>query len=191
MFHIARIDPLRILVSVPETYAESIAVGQHAAVRFASLANPCEGRVTRTSASIDQNTRTLLVEVQTPNHSGKLMPGMYSQVTFVDARSKPPLLVPGESIVIRDGKTVVARVDGQTVHFQPVSIGRDYGNTTELTSGLSVGDVIAVNVSDEVREGARVAPQFRKQPPPQASGAKSADGAEKGSGGPSGSTAKK
>jgi multidrug efflux pump subunit AcrA (membrane-fusion protein) len=183
MFHVARIDPIRVLVSAPEGYADAIAPGQRAAVRFPSIANPCEGRVTRTSASIDQNTRTLLVEVQIPNHSGKLMPGMYSQVNFVDARSEHPLNVPGESIVVRDGKTVVAKLSGKTVHFQPVVIGRDYGNKTEVTSGLAPGDVIAVNVSDDVREGSEVEPQFRSEAPASSNGQNGGNAPGKGNGG--------
>jgi multidrug efflux pump subunit AcrA (membrane-fusion protein) len=162
LFSIASTDRLRILVSVPEAYANSVQVGQRAQVFFDALPNRSfEARVTRTSASIDQNTRTLLVEVQVANPKGLLMPGMYAVVNFVQMKDQPPLLIPGESIIVRNGKTVVAVVgENGIVHFQPVTIGRDYGNETEITSGLKAGDIIVRTVSDEVQDGAKIEPQF-------------------------------
>ena len=164
MFGIADVTRLRILVSVPEAYASSIRVGQRAQLFFQERPNEgYEGRVTRTSASIDQNTRTLLTEVQVTNSSGRLLPGMYVVVNFLDVKAHPPLLVPGEAIVIRNAKTVVATVEDNTIHYRQVSIGRDYGNQTEITGGLKAGDVIITTLTDQVRDGVRVEPQYPKQ----------------------------
>lgn len=164
MFQIASIDRLRILVSIPEGYASAVRVGQRAELFFQEMPNEkFEGRVTRTSASIDQNTRTLLVEVQVKNTTGRLLPGMYVVVNFADVKPQAPLIVPGSAIVVRNGKTVVALVQDNVVHFRPISIGRDYGDQTEVIGGLNAGDVIATNVSDEVQEGARIQPQFNSE----------------------------
>lgn len=161
LFTISDTQVFRILVSVPEAYSSLIKTGQQAALNFQELPNQkFTGRVTRSSASIDQNTRTLLVELQVHNRNGVLMPGMYAQVNLIQSTSAPALLVPGEAIVIRDGKNAVALVQNQVVHFRPVTLGRDYGEQTEVTGGLEDGDVVAVNVSDEVSEGARIQPQF-------------------------------
>jgi multidrug efflux pump subunit AcrA (membrane-fusion protein) len=162
MFSIASIDRLRILVSVPEAYTSTIHVGQPAVLSFQERPNEqMTGRVTRTSASINQNTRTLLVEVQVANN-GKLVPGMYVLVSFRSTSERPPIIIPGASIVIRGAKTSVAVVEEQTVHLRPITVGRDYGELTEITSGLKEGDVIALDVTDEVREGRKIDPQFEK-----------------------------
>ncbi|MBV9225747.1 MAG: efflux RND transporter periplasmic adaptor subunit [Acidobacteriaceae bacterium] len=162
MFSIANVDRLRVLVSVPEAYTSVIHVGQRAALFFQERPNDkIEGRVTRTSASIDQNTRTLLVEVQVANDR-RLVPGMYVVVNFINVKGEPPLIIPGAAIVVRNGKTVVAVVEGQTVHLRPIGIGRDYGDQTEITSGLKEGDAIVTNVTDEIRDGIEVDPQFPK-----------------------------
>ncbi len=114
MFTIAEIERLRILVSVPEAYSSLIHVGQRANLFFNEQpSNQLEARVTRTSASIDQNTRTLLVEVQVRNAKQNLLPGMYVVVNFVDVKGQPPLMVPGEAIVVRNGNNVVALVQEQ------------------------------------------------------------------------------
>lgn len=164
LFNIASTDRLRVLVSVPESYSSGIQVGQRAQVFFdADTTHPYQARVTRTTSAIDQNTRTLLVEVQVANPEGRLMPGMYVVVNFLQVRSHPPLLVPGEAIVVRNAKNVVALVGrNDTIHFQPIVIGRDYGNESEVLSGLQAGDIIVRTVSDEVQEGAKVQPQIIK-----------------------------
>jgi multidrug efflux pump subunit AcrA (membrane-fusion protein) len=160
MFAIANVDRLRVLVSVPEAYTSAIRIGQRAALFFQERPNDkIEGRVTRTSASIDQNTRTLLVEVQVANNR-RLVPGMYVVVNFIDVKGEPPLIIPGAAIVVRDGKSTVAVVENQTVRMRPIGIGRDYGDQTEIASGLKEGDVIVTNVTDEVRDGIEIDPQF-------------------------------
>ena len=173
MFGIANVDPLRIFVSVPEAYAGLVRVGGRANLFFQERPEETySGRVTRTSASIDTNTRTLLVEVQVRNPTGKLLPGMYTIVNFVQLAGRPPLMVPGEAIVVRDGKNMLAVMDTEhQIHFRPIQIGRDYGNETEVTSGLKAGEVIATIITDEVREGGKIDPEFEKpKQQPQAGG---------------------
>ena len=171
MFSIASVDRLRILVSVPEAYTQAIHIGQRAALLFPDrTTQEVTGRVSRTSASIDQNTRTLLVEVQVHN-TYNLVPGMYVLVHFLDVSSEPLLTIPGSAIAIRDGKTTVAAIEGNTVHMRVISLGRDYGDQTEISGGLKAGDVIATNVTDDVREGVKINPVFAS--------AATADGAAK------------
>ena len=170
MFAIANTDRLRVLVSVPEAYTSVIHVGGRAALFFQERPNDkIEGRVTRTSASIDQNTRTLLVEVQVANN-GRLVPGMYVVVNFINVKGEPPLIIPGAAIVVRNAKSTVAVVEENTVHLRPIVIGRDYGDQTEVTGGLKEGDVIATDVTDEIQEGVQVDPQFAKKQPQEAGG---------------------
>lgn len=164
MFAIASLDPLRVLVSLPEDYASFVHMGEQANLRFPG-ATPLKvvGKITRTSSSIDPNTRTLLVEVQVRNPTGKLLPGMYVMVDFDQLKATPPIVVPGEAIVVRNGKNMVAVVNDKRVHFQVVQIGRDYGDQVEITGGLQAGQTIARGVSDEVQEGVEIDPQYQRQ----------------------------
>jgi multidrug efflux pump subunit AcrA (membrane-fusion protein) len=164
IFAIATLDPLRVLASVPEDYAAAIHIGQAAKVAFQAVpGEQVEGHVTRTSSSIDSNSRTLLVEVQVRNPKDKFLPGMYAVVNFAEAKTVPPLTVPGEAIVVRGGKNMVALVADNKVHFQGVQIGRDFGAQTEVTSGVQAGDVVIKNVNDAIQEGAQVEPVFPKK----------------------------
>jgi multidrug efflux pump subunit AcrA (membrane-fusion protein) len=157
LFSIAQVQRLRILISVPEGYASAVRPGQHALLHFQEYpTTDFYGDVTRTAGSIDQNTRTLLTEVQVDNRAGKLMAGMYSVVTFDAAGGPGPLTVPGDSIVVRENQTMVAVVADGKVRMQPVEIGRDFGSAVEIVGGLKEGDVIATSVTDEVTQGAKV-----------------------------------
>ena len=166
LFTISQTDRFRILVSVPEAYSSVVRTGQRADLIIQELPNEkFVGHVSRSSAAIDQNTRTLLVEVQVFNHKNILLPGMFAEVNLIQSHDVPPLLIPGEAIVVRDGQNKVALVEDQVVHLRPVTIGRDYGDQSEITSGLKPGDVVAVSISDDVREGGKIQPEFAKEKP--------------------------
>jgi len=163
LFRVAQIDRLRILVNVPQTFASAVHLGLAANVTVQGIQRKVVGQVTRTSSSLDQTTRTLLTEVQVANQDHSLLPGMYVQLQFVSQRKEPPILIPGDSLVIRSKGPEVAIVgQGNKVHFLPITVGRDYGIDLEVTSGLQGGERVIVNPSDDVREGAEVKPAALK-----------------------------
>jgi multidrug efflux pump subunit AcrA (membrane-fusion protein) len=164
MFTLASIDPLRVLVSVPEVYAPYMRLNLAAHLTFQQFPGQTfEGKVARTSASIDPATRTLLVEVQVRNPQGKLMPGTYVVANFAPPAGLTGLFIPGESIVVRNGQTMAAVLADNRVHFKAIQLGRDYGDQTEVLSGLRAGDVIVRNVSDDIEENAEIEPRYRTE----------------------------
>jgi len=179
IFRLAQIEKLRVLIAVPQTNAPGVRVGQAATVTLQQIPNVSfPGKVTRTSESLDAQSRTLLTEVDVANPRGVLLPGMYAMVSFVTDRVDPPFLVPEAALVVRSSGTVLAllqplttderqkaRAEGidsatlarvRRVHFQTVEPGRDYGVELEILGGLQVGEQVAVDPTDAVREGALV-----------------------------------
>jgi multidrug efflux pump subunit AcrA (membrane-fusion protein) len=140
LFGIAQFDTLRILASVSEGYASEIYPGMQAQIYTQErVGKPISGRVARTANSIDQNSRTMLVEVDFDNRNGTLYPGIYSIVTFMQVRGVAPITVPGDAVVVREDRTAVAVVNKNKVQLVPVEIGRDYGPEVEILSGLRGG----------------------------------------------------
>src|SRR5882724_2341083 len=139
LFRISRIDVMRIFVSVPEEFSQQIPSGLHAKVELTELPNQTfDGQVTRSNHAIDPVTRTLLVEVDVPNPSGKLLPGAYGSVHFTLGQTIRPLIVPTGSVLFQaKGPRVAVVTPDSKVELHKVSIGRDLGNTIEITSGLS------------------------------------------------------
>jgi multidrug efflux pump subunit AcrA (membrane-fusion protein) len=179
IFRLAEIGQLRILVAVPQTNAPGVRVGQNATVTVQQIPNlSFKGKVTRTSNSLDAQSRTLLTEVDVDNPKAVLLPGMYVEVSFITDRIDPPLLVPDAALVVKSSGTVLAllqpltpdqeqkaRAEGidpailarvRRVHFQTVQPGRDYGIELEILDGLKVGQEVAVDPTDAVQEGALV-----------------------------------
>jgi multidrug efflux pump subunit AcrA (membrane-fusion protein) len=164
LFGIAQVQRLRIFVSVPEGYAASIHAGVKAKLNFQEFPQATfTGEVTRTSGSLDENTRTLLTEVQVDNREGKLLPGMYAVATFPPVVGASPLLVPGDAVAIRHDESVIATVVNGKIHLVPVVLGRDYGPSIEVLSGLREGDLIVTNVTDDVVDGAKVQTHMNAQ----------------------------
>jgi RND family efflux transporter MFP subunit len=160
LFRVAQTGTLRTYVNVPQTNANAIRVGQPATLRISTLpGRTFAGNVARTANSLDPASRTMLVEVRVPNPEGVLLPGMYAQVNLSSARTNPPLLISGDSLIVRaDGVQVAVVGSDHTVHLQKIQVGRDYGDKLEVISGLQVGDMLIANPGDAVVEGVKIEP---------------------------------
>jgi len=159
LYRIAQIDRLRIYVNLAQADANVVRQGMAATIRIPDMSREFKGIVSRTSSSLDPNTRTMLAEVQVQNPEGLLLPGMYAQVNFETPRISPPLIIKGDALVIRtEGPQVAVITPQQTIHFQEVTLGRDLGDTVEILGGLEAGQQIVVNPGDSAAEGAKVKP---------------------------------
>ncbi len=163
MFRVAQIQPLRIFVNVPQAYVSEIRNGQSAELRVAE--RPGEvfpAHVSNVSNSLDANSRTMLVILETPNPGARLFPGTYAQVRFAGTNTKPLLRIPGDALVMGKAgpRVAVVGADG-VVHFRSVTVGQDLGSEVEIASGLSVGDMVVSHPADLVTEGAVVEVQGR------------------------------
>ena len=160
LFRIAQTDRLRIYINVPQSDATAVKVGQTSIVTISDLpSKKFTGKVTRTANSLDPASRTLLAEVQVGNGDGQLMPGMYAQVNFTTPRSEPPMLIRGDALVIRaNGPQVAVVMPDQTVHFQTIALGRDYGDRIEVLSGLKPLQQLVINPGDNIQENGKVKP---------------------------------
>ncbi len=169
LFRLSRIDVMRIFVSVPEAYSQQITTGMHVTVQLTELPNQTfDGQVARNNHAIDPATRTLLVEVDVPNPGGRLLPGAYGQVHFKLASPTRPLIVPSGSILFQSAGPQVAIVTAKnTVELRKVVIGRDFGNTMEITNGISSQDSIVASPPDYLVNGMPVSVQGHvdAQPP--------------------------
>ena len=158
LFRIARTDSLRIRVNVPQSAVQSIRFGQRAQIRVREQSQrPFTGTVIRTADVLDPTSNTLVTELQLPNQNNLLRPGMYAQVTFEMTRANPPVMVPANTLVTNSGGTQVVTVtQDQTVRYQKVEIGRDYGTEVEIMAGLAANELLITNPTDDLQEGTRV-----------------------------------
>ncbi len=172
LFSLAQTDPLRVYVNVPEAYAPAIHAGLPAYLELTQYAGrKFEGKVVRTAESIDLASRTLLTEVDVPNHVGELLPGGYAQVHLAVQVSGEHVQVPVNALLFRSEGLRAVVVSDNKIRLQPLTIGRDYGTTLEVLQGVSASDWIVLNPADSLEEGQRVnVKQIPQKPSAPASG---------------------
>jgi multidrug efflux system membrane fusion protein len=157
LFSLVQVDTIRVVTSVPQDAAPSVKVGQPADITVQELGGTAfHGVVTRTAQALDLSTRTLLTEIQVDNRNGQLMPGMFGEVKLALPRTKPSLLVPANTLIIRGTGAQVAVVHDGTVEMTKVTLGRDYGAEVEVMSGLTTGELLVVNPGDDIVNGLAV-----------------------------------
>jgi RND family efflux transporter MFP subunit len=158
LFYLAQTDPMRVFVNVPETYSSHIRPGLGAYLELTQYpGRKFEGKVVRTAEAIDPAARTLLTEVDVPNKSGELLPGGYAQVVLQVKTPGERVLVPVNSLLFRaEGLRAVIVGDDDRAHLQPLVIGRDFGTTLEVLSGLKRDQWIVLNPPDSLEDGQRV-----------------------------------
>lgn len=155
LFTVAKIDPLRLYIYVPQVYAGQVKIGDEVKVTLAERAGQTyRGAVARTARAIDTVTRTMQVEIRVPNPDGSLITGSYVQATLpinVDAKA---LVVPTNVLLFRPGGTRVALVDGAGhVRLAGVTLGTDFGDRVQVLSGLKPTDRMILNPADSLADG--------------------------------------
>jgi RND family efflux transporter MFP subunit len=157
LFHLAAIHSLRVYVAVPEVDSDSIHDGDRATLTQDS--NPdmkIFGTIVRNADAIDHSTRTLNVEVDVDNTKGLLRPGAYVFVHFDLPAIGNSVTIPSNTLLFRaEGLRVGVVRDGR-VQLVPVTIGQDFGNAVEITSGLTATDEVILDPSDSLVSGMEV-----------------------------------
>jgi RND family efflux transporter MFP subunit len=144
LFRLASIRKLRIYIPVPEVYAADVTNGQSVKVTLDAFPNKeFAGTVVRNSNSIDLNSRTLNVEVDVENPTGKLFPGAYAFVHLKVPASTGSVTLPSNALLFRSEGLRAGVVRDSHVVLTPITIGQDYGGAVEVLSGLTSNDAVA------------------------------------------------
>jgi RND family efflux transporter MFP subunit len=158
LYAIAQTTKMRVFIDVPQQVAGSLDMDATAvAVSNEFPGQKFEGKIARTSKSIDPTARTLRVEVDIPNAGLLLEPGMYVQVTLQLTHGQN-VQVPASAMLFRAAGPQVAVVDSSgKIVFRDVQIAVDQGDFVELASGVVPGERVALNLSAQVNDGEHVA----------------------------------
>ena len=152
---------LRLALPVPESTVPLIHLGQAVDVRVSALNRKFPGRVARFSDRVEQSTRTMKTEVDVPNPTLVLVPGMYAEVDLVTEQRRNVLAVPVEAV---DGSGSSARVftvqPSGTLQIIPVRLGIETAQQIEILSGdLKEGEQVVVGPRSGLKDGNRVQPK--------------------------------
>jgi RND family efflux transporter MFP subunit len=149
---------LRLALPVPESAVPTVHLGEPVDVRVAALHRSFLGRVARFADKVDQSTRTMQTEVDVPNPSLELVPGMYAEVDLKTEQRKRVLSVPVEAI---DGSGSATRVfvvsAAGAIDIVPVRIGIENAQRVEIRTGeIREGDRVVVGPRASLTQGEKV-----------------------------------
>ena len=157
LFDVVDLGSLEVFVSVPEQDAPFVQTGQPVDLTFSELPGQTfKGKVVRSSDSLNQQTRTLLTEVQITDALHRLRPGMFASLQMHYRAPNPGILISGDSLLTTARGQFVPVVQNNVIQMLPVHVGRDLGTQVYITAGLKDGDMVVVNPNDLVKQGARV-----------------------------------
>ena len=161
LFRVSAPDRLRLFVNVPEVSSRVAVPGVAADLILAEYpGRKFHGKLVRTADSMDSATRTLLTEIDVDNSSGELRPGSYAEVHLALPGSRA-LIIPVSSVLFRSeglrvGVVRAGKNGESTVEMVPVTVGKDFGNEVEITSGITDRDQIVESPADSLTTGAVV-----------------------------------
>jgi len=157
LFHMAAIQTLRVFVAIPEIYSRAARPDSAATLTLEEFpGRSFAGKLVRTANAIDLASRTLLVEVDVDNPGGELLPGAYVFVHLKLPGQIASVTVPASTLLFRAEGLQVAVVRNGQAQLVPVAIGRDYGESVEILSGLQPTDQVIVSPSDSLTSGTQV-----------------------------------
>ena len=158
LFHIAAVDRLRVFVNVPQIYSPHVRAGLSARLELTEFpGRRFEGMLVRNSGAIDNNTRTLLAEIDVNNPTGELKPGAYVEVHLKLPSSVTTFTLPIDTVIFRSAGMQVATVkDGKSIALIPITPGRDFGKEIEVVAGLTGREWVVLNPPDSLIDGQAV-----------------------------------
>ncbi len=157
LFVIIQNNPLKLNFTVTEKDAGKLRRGQDLTFRVDAFpGREFKGKVSIIYPSLEERTRTLLIEAQVPNPAGILKPGLFAHVILYTGAERNTVLVPIISLLY-EGETIkVFVVEGDRVKERIVKTGQKYGEMMEILEGIKGGEQVVTAGQQNLSEGVKV-----------------------------------
>jgi len=148
---------LRLDFPVSVDYVKDLRPGATVDVRVDSMGGKTfSGVVTRDSGTVDETTRTMIAEIETPNPDLQLIPGMYATITMKIQERPQALAIPVEAV--NGGKVFVVNANHELEERQ-VKLGLETPDKYEVLSGLKEGDFVVAGKQAGLHAGQKIEPK--------------------------------
>ena len=152
---------LRLDFPVSVAYVKDVRVGDSVEVRVDSLGGKTfSGSITRATLSVNEETRTMMTEIEVPNPDLELVPGMYAAVVLKVQRHLQALAIPIEAVPPGQTSSVYVITDKNEIEERPVKLGLDTPTRYEVLSGLQEGEMVLMGSRSQTHPGQKVQPKL-------------------------------
>jgi RND family efflux transporter MFP subunit len=153
-------DLYRLVIPVPESYVKFVHLGDPVSVNVPSLSRTFPGKVARFSVDVREETRTMHTEVDVPNPSGMLLPGLYAEATLTLEKKDDAIAVPLQAVDQDNNQTSVDVVDSSNkIEVRRIVLGIQTATDAEVLSGLQEGETVVASDRSGLKAGRQVHPQ--------------------------------
>ena len=150
----ANIDKVIIEATVSEYLVNTLKPGGIVNVKIPSATNEIlAGKISNFSPTTAPNSLTYPVKIELQNEDGLIKGGMFAEVIIETERRSEVIAIPSDSVVIKEGKTIVFVVEEDRVSIKEVKTGLDDGKKVEILEGLNEGEEIVSSGQNFLEDG--------------------------------------
>jgi RND family efflux transporter MFP subunit len=165
LIKLAQSDLLRLRVPVPEDAVRYVHEGDTMQIRVDALDQNFSGKVVRFTRNLDPATRTMETEVDVPNPTLAITPGMYANTYLQLAHRENVLTIPIVAVQGNGNTGVVYVLNADNrAEQRTVQLGLRGSTLVEVISGLQEGDRILLGDASRYQNGEQVTPRVQQEP---------------------------
>jgi RND family efflux transporter MFP subunit len=155
LFEVSDLHRVRIYVQVPQAFTADLRPGLKATFEMPQYpGQKFDATLVTTSKAMNEASRSMLVELEADNADGKLFGGTYCRVDFQIPSDPNMLRLPATALMpVNRGAQVAVLGDGNKVVLKAIQLGRDFGDTVEVTAGLSPQDQVIDSPPETLQAG--------------------------------------
>jgi RND family efflux transporter MFP subunit len=155
LFEISDLHRVRIYVQVPQAFTADLRPGLKATFEMPQYPGQKFGAtVVAMSNAMTETSRSMLVELQADNPDGKLFGGTYCRVDFQIPGDPNMVRLPATALMsVNRGVQVAVLGDSNRVVLKSIQLGRDFGDTVEVKTGLSPSDRVIDKPPETLQNG--------------------------------------
>ncbi|RTE54749.1 efflux RND transporter periplasmic adaptor subunit [Arenibacter aquaticus] len=149
----------QVLAMVPESEILQIKSGSEVTVLIKTLNEAVKGKVEEVSTSAKNTGGQYMVKVMLDKTEYNLLSGMYATVQFPTVKKKNTnkVLIPLDAVVQNGQLSGVYTVsENNTALLRWLRLGRTYGDSVEILSGLSAEEAYILSADGKLYNGAKI-----------------------------------
>jgi RND family efflux transporter MFP subunit len=155
LFEVSDLSRVRIYVQVPQAYSADVAAGTKATFEMPQYpGRKFDATLVTTSNAMNATSRSMLAQLQADNTDGKLLSDTYCKVNFQVPNDPNLVRIPATALIpVNRGAQVAILGDGNKISLKPVQLGRDFGDSVEVTAGLAPQDRVIDSPPETLQNG--------------------------------------
>ena len=169
LVRLSQVDPLRLILPVPESAVPKIRTGMPVKIFIQATKQELSTAVTRSSGRIATETRTMHVEVDVPNPALNMAPGMYATATLELEKREQAISIPVEALQERNETEASVLILDQRhrIEERKIRTGMETPTRIEVVSGLAEGELVVLGGRGRYQPGQSAEPKLVAESAPQ------------------------